>query len=311
MLGAVGRTLITGGVLILLFVAYQLWGTGIYTSRAQDKGEAEFEEQLAAVGTFEADTTTTSPVITPPDSSSSTQVTTPVSTAPPSEAPPVGDPVGRIVIPKLGSDWIFFQGVDLGNLKKGPGHYPDTPLPGQAGNAAIAGHRTTYGAPFGNVDQLVKGDDIVITTLQGEFLYKVIDTQIVSPSAFEVLDDAHTQAPNTLTLTSCHPKYTARQRIVIVAELQGTPLPVSLPPGGEVAPGQARLSVDPAGLSGEAASNTPAILWGLGAAAIWVLAWLLGRVWNKWAAYAIGLPFFLVVLFFFFDNFARLLPANY
>ena len=115
-------------------------------------------------------------------------------------------------------------------------------MPGNPGNAAIAGHRTTYGAPFHNIDQLAPGDEIIVTTLQGEFRYEVLPQPtdevddsgepvmrgnfIVAPSQVEVLDDF---GDNRLTLTACHPKYSARQRIVVVAQLVEEPAPAPPP----------------------------------------------------------------------------------
>src|SRR5262249_5597582 len=138
------------------------------------------------------------------------------------------DCVAHIVIPKIGADYYVVEGVDEADLRKGPGHYPSTPMPGQKGNAAIAGHRTTYGAPFGGIDDLEDGDLIRITTLQGTFEYTVYDKLYVSPSAFEVLEPDPARAA-TLTLTSCHPKYSAAQRIVVKADLK-------LPPGAAPLP---------------------------------------------------------------------------
>jgi sortase A len=312
-LGAVGRTLISAGVLILLFVAYQLWGTGISEARSQHRLRQEFnaalDQSTSSTPTSKSTGTTTGTSV---GGSTSTTDDPTIATTPPSTAPPLdtklaeGDALGRIVIPKIHLDTIVVQGVDLGDLKKGPGHYPNTPLPGEAGNAAIAGHRTTYGAPFGNVDQLEAGDEIDITTVQGSFRYEVSDKQVVSPSKVQVLDN---QGDNRLTLTSCHPKYSARQRIVITAVLKNQPLPTQTKTPGKVSQGEATLG---GSLSGEGAPKLPAILWGLLAAAIWFGAWLAGRHWRKpWMAYAIGVLPFLVVLFFFFENFSRLLPANF
>ena len=118
-------------------------------------------------------------------------------------------------------------GVTVDQLKRGPGHYEETPLPGQAGNAAIAGHRTTYGAPFNRIDELEPGDEIVVTTVQGEFTYIVKEQLIVSPKQVEVLEDA---GDNRLTLTACHPKYSARERIVVVSELAEDEEPLPRPP---------------------------------------------------------------------------------
>ncbi len=293
-LGAIGRTCITAGVLILLFVAYQLCGTGIREAQAQNRLEDDFAQVLddaqATSTTTTATTATTAPVAP--------------TTVPPIPPVPEGDPTARIVIPKIGLDKIVVEGVSLADLKKGPGHYPDSPLPGQEGNAAIAGHRTTYGKPFNRIDELEPGDEITITTVQGEFTYIVKEQLIVSPSAVEVLED---KGDNRLTLTSCHPEYTSRQRIVVVSELAPDEIPLVRPPRAEGAPPPAAID----SIDGEGAPALPAILLGVLCAGIWLLAWLVGRQWRKWPCYAIGFPFFMVTLFFFFEEFSRLLPSNF
>lgn len=291
-IGGIGRTMISAGVLILLFVVYQLWGTSIHERRAQERLGRQLDAQLATTTTT---TSTTAPV-------ASTPGTLPVTTAPPlAVAPAEGDAIGRIEIPRIGLRAVMVEGVGVDDLKNGPGHYPDTPMPGQKGNAAIAGHRTTYGAPFASVDELAPGDQIIVTTVQGRFTYAVTDTQIVSPDRIDVLDD---KGDNRITLTSCHPKYSASQRIIVSGLLQGEPLPAP-PPAARARPPVV------AGISGEQVPKLPAILWALVCAVIWVAAWLIGRRWRKWPSYLIGLPLFLVALFFFFENFSRLLPANY
>ena len=287
-LGAVGRTFITAGVLILLFVAYQLWGTGLRTAQAQNRLEDDFTEVLQEAAT----TTTTVPDPARPD------------TAPPIEPVPAGEATARIVIPAIGVDKIVVEGVSLDDLKKGPGHYPETPLPGQEGNAAIAGHRTTYGAPFQRLDELRAGDEVTVTTVQGEFTYEVAETLIVSPTQVDVLDD---KGDNRLTLTACHPKYSAAQRIIVVATLAEEEVPVVRPPRGEEAPVPQSLD----DIDGEGAPAWPAIALGILCAAIWLVAWLLGRWWRRWPVYLITLPFFLVALYFFFEEFSRLLPSNF
>ena len=230
-----------------------------------------------------------------------------------------------IRIPRIGVEKAVVEGVGVPDLKKGPGHYPTTPLPGQPGNAAIAGHRTTYGAPFYHLDELGNGDRIEVTTRQGEFTYEVTDKRVVKPSQSEVLDPT---TDNRLTLTTCNPRFSASQRLVVVSKLVDNPAPApvatttpdtSAGSGGSGAgnggatggatgarPGLA----GEAGLSGESASKLPAILWGLLAALVWVVTWLLSKRWGRLAAYAMGTPVFLVVLFIFFENFAGLLPAN-
>src|SRR5437588_5940741 len=180
----IGRALIFLGVLILLFVAYQLWGTGISEARDQHRLKDEFKTVQQA----------------PPPSN---QVALP--------PPPEGDAVAIIEIPKISVNKAVVEGVGTEDLKKGPGHYPDTPMPGEKGNAAIAGHRTTYGHPFYDLNELQVGDPILITTRQGKFRYEVLETKSVSPNAVQVLDNT---PDNRLTLTTCTPRFSAAQRLV-------------------------------------------------------------------------------------------------
>jgi sortase A len=320
-LGAIGRTCITLGVLILLFVAYQLWGTGIREAQAQRDLENEFDERLGDAG------------VVVPDESASQDSTSPPTTATPGPPPPPpaeGDAAARLRIPAIGVDKVVVEGVTLDDLKRGPGHYPESPMPGQPGNAAIAGHRTTYGAPFNRVNELEPGDEILVTTLQGAFRYEVSDQLIVDPDEVGVLDDF---GDNRLTLTSCHPKYSARQRIIIVAALVGDAAPAPESPSGpgrDEIPGEGddegatpgdgdgtgtgdelTAGTIDGGLSGERASAWPAIALGVACALVWIAAWLLGKLWRKWPAYLLCLPLFLMMLFFFFESFSRLLPANF
>jgi sortase A len=312
-LGAVGRTCISAGVLTLLFVVYQLWGTGLREAQAQNRLETEFEDVLGEAG-IDTD------AISDGNDDPGDQETTPTTLGPPPAPTAGGDALANLRIPAIGLEKIVVQGVSLENLKRGPGHYPDTPMPGQAGNVAIAGHRTTYGAPFNRIDELEQGDEILITTTQGAFTYRVSGQQIVSPSQVEVLEDA---GDDRLTLTACHPKYSARQRIVVTAKLVGEAAPssASTPAGGtdeipadpsEGADGDedAPSSID-AGLSGEGSSAWPAVLLAFACAAVWVAAWVLGLLWQRWPAYLTCLPVFLFMLFYFFESFSRLLPANY
>ena len=306
--------MIAAGVLILLFVAYQLWGTGLAEARAQRELKKEFEQLLARAPTTSSTTTTTAA----PGVSTTTPPATVSEAAPP---PPAGDAVAIIRIPKLGVEKAVVQGVTLNLLKKGPGHYPTTPMPGQPGNAAIAGHRTTYGAPFFRLNELDPGDPILITTRQGRFRYEVSRKLVVRPNDNSVLNSTD---DNRLTITTCEPRFSAARRLIVIAVLTGeaaeappvttpTAPPVTTPGATTAAPSTtAPPSLEETeGLSGEGADNGPAIAWGAAAAAVWLLTWLAGRAWRKWPAYLIGTPVFLVVLFVFFENFSRLLPANY
>ena len=224
--GGIGKTLIAAGLLMFGFVAYQLWGTGIETARAQNALENEFEELLSTAPPV----TTVAPLDSTPTAVDDPEASVPAATPDPPEpepepaAAPVvvpveeGDPIARIEMPSIGVDNIVVAGVAKSDLKKGPGHYPETPMPGQLGNAAIAGHRTTYGQPFFNVDKLEVGDEITVTTLAGRFVYRVTGQQIVGPDDYHVVATTDPTVA-TITLTSCHPKYTARERIIISGEL--------------------------------------------------------------------------------------------
>jgi sortase A len=305
--GAVGRVLIAAGVLVLLFVAYQLWGTGLHEERAQKDLDRQFQQLVHPA--------TTTPATIPGDQGDDGTVGSdgpvlPAKAAPTTDAPSEGEPVGRIEIPKMHVDKIVVQGVGTSDLERGPGHYPQTPLPGQAGNAAIAGHRTTYGAPFFNIDKLGPGDEIFITTVQGRFTYRVTGTKVVAPSDVSVLDPHH--APdgaltNELTLTACHPKWSANKRIIVSAMLAGNPVPQL--------PGQKQAALGTASLSGNPAGRWPALLWGLVALAVALVAWFVARRWSRRRArmisYALSAPVFLVVLFIFFENVSLLLPPNF
>ena len=129
----------------------------------------------------------------------------------------LGDPLGRIRMPSIGVSEVFVEGTGTSDLRRGPGHYPATPLPGQRGTVAIAGHRTTYGAPFHDVDDLDRGDRIELTMPYGRFTYRVERTRIVPPTATEVTDRV---SYDRLVLSACHPLYSAAQRIVVFARLR-------------------------------------------------------------------------------------------
>ncbi len=289
-LATLGAVLTGTGVLILLFVAYQLWGTGLYSAQAQDDLKAEFRASTEAPAPS-ATTTTTAP---------------PQVDAPP---PPSGEAVAIIRIPKIGVDWAVVEGVSPADLRKGPGHYPSTPMPGEQGNAAIAGHRTTYGAPFNRLDELNQGDDIQVTTRTGTYTYRVAETKIVRPSQVEVLDPT----PDArLTLTTCHPKYSAAQRLIVVATLDpgqaATPPPPSPPPAVDLRDSPTELA--DAGLSG-GESRGRTIGWGLATVAVGASWWWAVRRRRHWAMYLAGVLPFGIVLFFFYANLELLLPGDF
>jgi sortase A len=127
-----------------------------------------------------------------------------------------GDAVGRVRIPEIGLSTVVVEGTDGGSLRRGPGHYPETPLPGIRGTVAVAGHRTTYGAPFRDLDKLEKRDEVVVEMPYGHFVYRIEESRIVEPTATWVTKRV---GYDRLVLTACHPKYSAAQRIVIFARL--------------------------------------------------------------------------------------------
>jgi sortase A len=127
-----------------------------------------------------------------------------------------GDPMGRIRADAIGLSEVVVQGTGSADLRNGPGHYPGTPVPGERGTVAIAGHRTTYGAPFRRLDDLGRGDRIALEMPYGDFTYRVERTRIVPPTALWVTNRVD---HDRLVLTACHPLYSAAQRIVVFARL--------------------------------------------------------------------------------------------
>lgn len=268
-LGALGRFFITTGIVILLFVGYQLWGTGLQEASAQSGLENEFDELLDSVDPSTTETTVavTSPSTSTTVVSSTTSTTVATTTIPPAGGTiPVldteladklyregGEAVARINIPAIDVTKVVVQGVQVEDLRNGPGHYASTVFPGQVGNSGIAGHRTTYGAPFNRVDELLPGDEIRVRTVQGDHVYRVLSADeayspdkigglsdfvvpegteglghiIVGPEATWVLGDF---GDNRITLTACHPKYSARERIIVAAVLVSSPVDAPPPP---------------------------------------------------------------------------------
>jgi sortase A len=125
-----------------------------------------------------------------------------------------GDAIARLVIPSIGVSEYVVEGTDTGDLRKGPGHYPDTPLPGDRGTAAIAGHRTTYGAPFRDIDDLEPGQVIRLDMPDGTFVYRVERVRIVDDQDLSVLEPA---GYRRLMLSACHPLYSAAERVIVFA----------------------------------------------------------------------------------------------
>lgn len=139
---------------------------------------------------------------------------------PPKRRPLPGSAVAQIRFPSLDRQYYVIEGTKTSDLRKGPGHYPDTALPGQSKTVAVAGHRTTYGAPFRTIDRLKRGDEIDMRMRYGTYVYKVQKTRIVDPTETSVTDNV---GYDRLVLTACHPLYSAAQRIVVFARLVKRP----------------------------------------------------------------------------------------
>jgi sortase A len=215
---AFGELLVTAGMVLLLFVVYEVYVTDLLTAQRQDELSTELREQ------WESEPA--------PERGSITQVE-------------IGDAFGVLRIPRLGEDYtrVILEGTEEKQLSQGPGHYVDSAMPGEAGNLALAGHRVGKGSPFLELDTMQPGDPIVVETADSWFVYRVLGDpatgdveadpsgipgrHIVSPSAVEVVSPtpnaAATAAPSGayLTLTTCHPRYSARQRLVVHARLDG------------------------------------------------------------------------------------------
>lgn len=248
------------GTTMMLFAAFQLWGTGLQASASQTELSGQLDEMFAAAPIPTAAPANDTPLIALPSDGTTAGTTEVASTATLQEVTDLyvdeGMAMARISIPKIEVDQAVVEGVGVDDLRKGPGHYRGTSWPGQPGNVGIAGHRTTYGAPFHRVDELVPGDEINIRTLQGTFTYRVIDTEgdgngniIVNPADDYVLND---YGDNRITLTACHPKYSAAQRIIVFGELVGEPAPLLPRPEDWKPPAQT-------GIASETGEGEPAL----------------------------------------------------
>ncbi len=209
-----GWTLVWSGLLALGIVGYQLVITDIVNGASQ----AEARETVVAEIT-ERRTELPEPVVVEPPQASATETVDQVVLHGEDPADE-GASIGQFRIPAIDVDQVLVEGVTVPTLKNGPGHMPWTPMPGQPGNAVISGHRTTYGAPFSDLDLLTPGDIIEVDTAVGSHTYTVRETIIVAPTDVWVTDP---RDGAWLTLTTCHPKLSARERLIVFAELTAGP----------------------------------------------------------------------------------------
>jgi sortase A len=318
----VGLALITAGVMILLFVLYQLVGTNFAEEHSQQQLAQQFQESLGTQGPPASSTTASTTTLATAHSTTTVAPATTTTLAPIS--PPPGGALAHLVIPKIGVDKYVVEGVAESDLEKGPGHYSETVLPGQLGNVAIAGHRTTYGAPFYRLNELVVGDPIYLTTTRGtRYTYLVTSHSTVDPSDVAVLDNTPTVAE--LTLTTCNPRFEATNRLVVVARLKPGVAPAAPSPSTTTSPKSITSPKTTTPVAVGAAA--PDITLGSGNGSAWpsvlaygalvVVGWVLVRLsinrtrrWARLGAYVVGIGICLIPLWFLFENVARLLPQN-
>lgn len=332
----IGRFMVGVGVLILLFAVYQLWGTGVVERHAQRSLEAELAATLTPMTPSENPTIVPQATSAAPLPDLSPVIEPAAGPAPiPVAVPTEGEAIARLDLPSIGVSKAIVQGVQRGTLRKAPGHYPSSALPGEGGNVAIAGHRTTHGAPFFDLDLLVPGDEITLETVDGTFTYEVqghdgpdgdrVGHVIVDPSAVEVIGN---QGDDRLTLTACHPKFSARQRIVVSALLidgpTSEPVTTSEVDGRTVISGASSVPhpsapvTSPSGtpepliedsLGWQGSELDPTLLWATVCSLVAFGGWVGGRFWPRRAVYAATAPIASIPLVLFYFHLERMLPA--
>ncbi|MDP2210975.1 MAG: class E sortase [Candidatus Aquicultor sp.] len=223
-----GLALIAVGAYILLQIAY----TDVYTGYKQRQLQNDWDKAATAVSEKQACTPAVlSPSIedtptiertatTKDDAKESKEAVTEKKATPTTEARKKfkeKDPFARIVIPKIDLDAIVVEGVGTEALKLGPGHMEETAHPGEHGNMVISGHRVTYSRPFFYLDELGKGDLILVSDATEQYAYYVVETKVVKPTEISVIDPTEDR---TLTLTTCNPRFSARTRLIIVAKMR-------------------------------------------------------------------------------------------
>lgn len=220
----IGELCITLGVVLLLFVAWQLWWTDIAAGQTQRQLTHRLEQQWGQ------------PKAPHPSGS--------VAPADIKEIP-MGDAFALIRIPRFGHDYVrpILQGVDLDILDRGVGHYPDSAKPGEVGNFAVAGHRVTYAKPFNQIAELKRGDAVVVETRDTWYVYRVQSHTIVTPDRVDVVapvpeHPGEKPTDRMMTMTACHPKFSARERYVVFSELDTV-----LPKTGGAVPDALRQTV--------------------------------------------------------------------
>ena len=266
-----GRTLLIVGAILLAFFFYAFVVTGLEESRSQ---RALLPVFAAGVQAQSIDSI--------------------------SKVPVPGSPVALMEIPRIGLRRVVVEGSSPELLKLGPGHLPNTSLPGEFGNSVVLGRRLTYGAPFARLDEMQTGDSVTMITGQGSFTYVVNRVAYVLPGQPDVTGPT---LDSRLTLVTSGPSLSPTTRLVIVAALQGNPVGVTTRPSVAVAP-------DEFGESGNVTGLLLAILWGVALVALIFLTRRIYKVWPVRAAYVVTTPAVIFLLWLVFENLDRLLPGT-
>lgn len=206
-----GELLVTLGVVLLLFLVWQLWWTDVTAGRVQDQLTHQLQSSWQ-----------------PPPRTGPTPTAVPTTA---NDEPPLkladGKAFALIHIPRFGRSYVrpIIQGVELPVLDRGVGHYPGSADPGAVGNFAVAGHRVTYGKPFNQIAELRPGDPVVVETRTAWFVYRVQRHEIVTPDRVDVIapvpeHQTATPTERIMTMTACHPMYSARERYVVFSLLE-------------------------------------------------------------------------------------------
>lgn len=295
-IGILGRVFVGAGVILLFYTAYLLWGTGVYTKQEQKRA---------------ADTLARNPIVS---EEKLTKGNIPPA-RPQGGIAKLGEPLFTLKVPKIGLETVVVQGVGREELKKGPGHFPDcaqssssecvsdAKYPGEPGNVPISGHRTTYGAPFFRLNELEKGDVIDFVSGRVRYRYQVNEAgKVVDPvTGFQEVEQ---HGRDEVTLTTCHPRFSAAQRLIVRGEYIGASIIRSSASGagGSNAPLAAKQPVIP--------TDVLALASIAAASALGALA--LSRRYRATAVYislvAVGAAGLWVAVF---PRVLALMPANY
>lgn len=201
-----GEILITVGAIVLLLAAYEVWGKAAVVASHQEDLDRQLEQEWAAPV----------PTVSPtPEAEEGEAEPQPL-------GPPSGNAIARLYLPELGRYWVVVEGVEQADIRYAPGHYPTSAMPGQVGNFAVAGHRNL--ATFWDLDRIGPGDTVVVETRETWYVYQVTENHVVTPDAVEVVAPVPGQpgvepTDPMLTLTTCHPKWSNKQRLIVHAQL--------------------------------------------------------------------------------------------